>query len=198
MPAPLYLASTSRYRAAQLTRLGLPFHIEAPEVDETAIPGEAPAARALRLAHAKAAAISRRHPQAWVLGSDQVADCAGRIHDKPGDAAHCREQLRASSGRAVQFHTAVVLRRLLPEAVREHVDRTVVHFRPLDDGEIARYVERDQPFDCAGGFRCEGLGVTLFAAVETRDPSALVGLPLIWVAQSLREAGLDPLGALQA
>ena len=198
MPSLLYLASTSRYRAAQLARLGLPFRIEAPEVDETAIPGEAPAARALRLAHAKAMAISLRHPQAWVLGSDQVADCAGRIHDKPGDAAHCREQLRASSGRAVEFHTAVVLRRLRSEAVREHVDRTVVHFRPLDDGEIARYVERDQPFDCAGGFRCEGLGVALFEAVETRDPSALIGLPLIWVAQSLREAGLDPLAAIQA
>lgn len=195
MPSALYLASTSPYRAAQLARLGPAFCIEAPQVDETGIPGEAPAARALRLAHAKALAVSTRHPEAWVLGSDQVADCGGRIHDKPGDAERCREQLRASSGRAVEFHTAVVLRRHRPDAVHEHVDRTIVHFRPLGDEEIARYVERDRPFDCAGGFRCEGLGVALFDAVETRDPSALVGLPLIWVAKALRVAGLDPLAA---
>lgn len=195
MPSALYLASTSPYRAAQLARLGPAFCIEAPQVDETGIPGEAPAARALRLAHAKALAVSTRHPEAWVLGSDQVADCGGRIHDKPGDAERCREQLRASSGRAVEFHTAVVLRRHRPDAVHEHVDRTIVHFRPLGDEEIARYVERDRPFDCAGGFRCEGLGVALFDAVETRDPTALVGLPLIWVAKALRVAGLDPLAA---
>ncbi len=195
MPAELYLASSSPYRAAQLARLGPPFRVEAPQVDEAVIPGEAPAARALRLAHAKALAVSTRHPDAWVLGSDQVADCAGRIHDKPGDAERCRAQLRASSGRAVEFHTAVVMRRHRPRAVHEHVDRTVVHFRALGDEEIARYVERDRPFDCAGGFRCEGLGVALFDAVETRDPSALVGLPLIWVAQALRAAGLDPLAA---
>ena len=167
-------------------------------MDEASIPGEAPAARALRLAHAKALAVSTRHPDAWVLGSDQVADCGGRIHDKPGNAERCREQLRASSGRAVEFHTAVVLRCYRCDAVHEHVDRTVVRFRPLGDQEIARYVERDRPFDCAGGFRCEGLGVALFDAVETSDPSALVGLPLIWVAKALRAAGLDPLAAVHA
>ncbi|MGE0030277.1 MAG: nucleoside triphosphate pyrophosphatase [Steroidobacteraceae bacterium] len=198
MPGALYLASTSPYRAAQLARLGPAFCIEAPQVDEASIPGEAPAARALRLAHAKALAVSVRHPDAWVLGSDQVADCGGHIHDKPGDAARCREQLRASSGRAVEFHTAVVLRRHRPEVVHAHVDRTVVRFRPLGDQEIASYVERDRPFDCAGGFRCEGLGVALFDAVETSDPSALVGLPLIWVAKALRAAGLDPLAAVHA
>lgn len=193
MPPRLFLASTSPYRAAQLTRLGCVFCVEAPQVDEAGIAGEAPAARALRLAHAKARAVSARHPEAWVLGSDQVAHCGGRIHDKPGDARRCVLQLRASSGRAVEFHTAVVLRRQRPAAVHEHVDHTIVRFRPLADEEIARYVERDRPFDCAGGFRCEGLGVTLFDAVETRDPSALIGLPLIWVAQALRAAGLDPL-----
>ena len=197
MPPALYLASTSPYRAAQLARLGQPFLIEAPQVDESAVAGEAPAARALRLAHAKALAVSARHPEAWVLGSDQVAECAGRIHDKPGDAARCREQLRASSGRTVQFHTAVVLRRGRPDAVREHLDRTIVRFRELGDDEITRYVARDQPFDCAGGFRCEGLGVALFDTVETRDPFALVGLPLIWVAKALREVGLDPLAPAQ-
>jgi len=198
MSPALYLASTSPYRAAQLARLGRPFLVEAPQVDESSVAGETPAARALRLAHAKALAVSSRHPEAWVLGSDQVADCAGRIHDKPGDASRCREQLHASSGRAVQFHTAVVLRRGRPDSVSEHLDRTVVHFRPLAADEIARYVARDQPFDCAGGFRCEGLGVALFQAVETLDPSALVGLPLIWVANALREAGLDPLAPIQA
>jgi septum formation protein len=197
MPPALYLASTSPYRADQLARLGRPFQVEAPGVDEQAVADEGPAARALRLAHAKALAVSNRHPDAWVLGSDQVADCAGRIHDKPRDARRCREQLHASSGRAVQFHTAVVLRRGQPGSVQEHLDRTVVHFRPLGDDEIARYVERDQPFDCAGGFRCEGLGVALFQAVETRDPSALLGLPLIWVAHALRQAGLDPLAPAQ-
>lgn len=198
MPPVLYLASTSPYRAAQLARLGPAFHVEAPQVDETSVRGEAPAARALRLAHAKALAVSARHPDAWVLGSDQVADCGGHIHDKPGDAERCRQQLRASSGRAVEFHTAVVLRRQQPGASHEHVDRTVVRFRPLGDQEIAHYVARDRPFDCAGGFRCEGLGIALFDAVETSDPSALVGLPLIWVARTLRAVGLDPLAAVQA
>lgn len=197
MPPLLYLASTSPYRASQLSRLGPAFRVEAPQVDEASIAGEAPAARALRLAHAKARAVSARHPQAWVLGSDQVADCGGRIHDKPGDARRCREQLRASSGRAVAFHTAVVLQRHRPTAVHVHIDRTVVRFRTLATDEIARYVERDRPFDCAGGFRCEGLGVALIDAVETCDPSALVGLPLIWVAQALRAVGLDPLAPVQ-
>lgn len=193
MPSELYLASTSPYRAAQLARLGLPFAVEAPAIEETGVAGETSADRALRLARAKAAAVCRRHPTAWILGSDQVADCEGRIHDKPGDARRCREQLRASSGRSVQFHTAVVLRRESPAASHEHVDRTTVIFRPLEDGEIERYVERDRPFDCAGGFRCEGLGVALFERIETCDPSALIGLPLIWVTRTLRSVGLDPL-----
>lgn len=191
----LILASTSPYRAALLARLGLPFQVEAPAVDELAVPGEDPGDRALRLAHAKARAVSERHPTTWVLGSDQVAECDGRIHGKPGDEASCRAQLRDSSGRPVTFHTAAVLRRCRPAALHEHLDCTVVQFRPLANDEIARYVERDRPFDCAGGFRCEGLGVTLFESVATRDPSALVGLPLIWVAEALRSAGLDPLAA---
>ncbi len=198
MQAPLILASTSRYRAAQLQCLGLPFAIEAPGVDESPMEGEPPGVRAQRLALAKASAVSRRHPEAWVIGSDQVAECAGRIHDKPGDPGRACAQLRASSGRVVRFHTAVALSRARPATSREHVDLTVVQFRALSDDEIARYVARDQPFDCAGGFRCEGLGVALFESVETCDPSALVGLPLIWVAQALREAGLDPLGIPQS
>lgn len=195
MGATLLLASTSPYRRRLLERLGLPFAVEAAEVDETAQTGEEPAARALRLARAKAAAVSARHPAALVLASDQVADCGGLILDKPGDAARCRAQLRASSGRAVQFHTAVALLRAQPPLALDSIDRTTVRFRQLSQAEIARYVERDAPFDCAGGFRCEGLGVALFESVETRDPTALIGLPLIWVAGALRAAGLDPLSA---
>ena len=195
MTPRLYLASTSRYRAELLARLGLPFAAEAPGVDESLRAGESPGGRALRLAHAKAAAVAARHPEAWVIGSDQVADLGGRILDKPGDAERCRAQLAAESGRSVEFHTAVVLHRAAPGHVAEHVDRTVVRFRSLTAGEIARYVELDRPFDCAGGFRSEGLGAALFASLETSDPAALVGLPVIWLAGALRAAGLDPLAA---
>ena len=192
MAHPLFLASTSRYRAALLSRLGLPFTVEAPGVNEAEQTAEAPRARALRLANAKAAAVSNRHPGAWVIGSDQVAVCGERIFDKPGDAARCREQLAASSGRSVEFHTAAVLCRAEPRSVAEHVDLTTVHFRTLTPQEIALYVELDQPFDCAGGFRSEGLGVALFASMDTSDPAALVGLLLIWLAGALRAAGLGP------
>lgn len=197
MAPRLYLASTSAYRASQLARLGRAFLVEAPGIDETPRAGEAPEIRARRLARAKAAAVSSRHPEAWVLGSDQVAVCAGRIHDKPGDARSCREQLRASSGQRVEFHTAVALLRAEPAALLEHVDRTTVRFRKLSEVEIARYVALDEPYDCAGGFRCEKRGVALFEAIETSDPTALIGLPLIWVAGALREAGLDPLATVQ-
>ncbi|MBM5811594.1 MAG: septum formation protein Maf [Gammaproteobacteria bacterium] len=189
----LYLASTSRWRAALLHRLGLPFLQEAPLVDEDQRPGESPAERALRLAGDKAAAVAARHPEALVLGSDQVAECDGRILDKPGDAGRCREQLRRCSGRGARFHTAVVLRQAATGLTLQHLDQTLVRFRTLEPASIARYVELEQPFDCAGGFRAEGLGIALFEAIESRDPTALVGLPLIWVAAALRQAGLDPL-----
>ncbi|HEX9707492.1 MAG TPA: Maf family nucleotide pyrophosphatase [Steroidobacteraceae bacterium] len=197
MKPRLYLASASSYRAALLARLGVEFATEVPGIDEAPVPGETPREQALRLARAKAAAVSARVPEAWVLGSDQVAVCAGRIHEKPGDALRCREQLRASSGQTVEFHTAVVLQRRRPQAIHEHVDFTLVHFRALAENEIARYVAIDRPFDCAGGFRSEGLGATLLQSIETRDPASLIGLPLIWVAQALREAGLDPLARAQ-
>lgn len=193
MAATLLLASTSPYRRRLLERLGLPFAVESPQVDERAVADEAPAARALRLAHAKAAAVAARHPQSWVLGSDQVADCDGIVLHKPGDAAHSLNQLRAESGRSVRFHTAAVLMRADPASMQEHVDLTTVHFRRLSEPEIARYVELEAPYDCAGAFRSEGLGVALFQSIDSRDPSALIGLPLIWVAAALRACGLDPL-----
>jgi len=198
MPARLILASTSPYRAALLTRLGLPFAIESPGIGETALPGEAPEALALRLALAKAEAVAARYPDDLVLASDQVADCDGRILGKPGDAERCREQLRASSGRSVVFHTAVTLRHVAVARTLSAVDRTVVRFRTLDPATIAAYVARDRPFDCAGGFRAEGLGVALFERIESSDPTALIGLPMIWVANALRNSGLDPLTAAQS
>lgn len=189
----LILASTSRYRAQLLARLGLAFEVAAPDVDEAPLAGEAPPARALRLARAKAEAVALRHVGSWVIGSDQVAHLAGVILRKPGDAARAREQLAAQSGRAVEFHTAVALLRQAPRGGFEHTDRTVVRFRTLSPAAIARYVELEPAFDCAGGFQSEGLGAALFESVESRDPSALVGLPLIWLAGALRAAGLDPL-----
>jgi len=193
MAPTLILASTSPYRADLLGRLGLAFEAVAPGVDEAPLGGESPPARALRLAKAKAEVVAKRFPGSWVIGSDQVADLGGRILDKPGDAARCREQLTAQSGSVVEFHTAAVLLRLESRSVFEHVDRTAVRFRTLSAGEIARYVDLDRPFDCAGGFRSEGLGAALFESMETRDPAALVGLPLIWLAGALRAAGLDAL-----
>jgi septum formation protein len=191
----LVLASTSPYRAELLRRLGLPFEAVAPGVDESPQGGELPGARALRLAHAKARAVAARHSGCWVIGSDQVADLEGRILGKPGDAGSCRAQLAAESGRVVVFHTAAVLLRQGAHSY-EHVDLTSVRFRSLAASEIARYVELDRPFDCAGGFRSEGLGAALFESLETRDPAALVGLPLIWLAGALRNAGLDPLARI--
>jgi septum formation protein len=198
MAPRLLLASSSRHRALLLERLGLPFGVQAPGVDEARMPREKPATRALRLAHAKAMAVHVRHPGACVIGSDQVAIVGRRILDKPGDAAGCREQLEAASGKRVTFHTAVVVVGPGPRAAREHVDRTSVHFRTLTEREISRYVEIEQPFDCAGSFRSEGLGVALFESLDTHDPAALVGLPLIWLASALRDAGLDPLAPDQS
>ncbi|MGC4028076.1 MAG: nucleoside triphosphate pyrophosphatase [Steroidobacteraceae bacterium] len=189
----LILASTSPHRRALLARLGLPFECQAPGVEEAALPGEKPAQRALRLAHSKAAAVAHRQPGNFVIGSDQVASLAhagwSEWLDKPGDRATCEAQLAAMSGREVSFHTGVVL--LAPGGRSEHVDHTVVRLRALTAAEIAAYIDREPAFDCAGGFKCEGLGVTLFDAVATQDPTALIGLPLIWLCQALRVAGVE-------
>jgi len=194
MQETLILASTSRYRAELLGRLGRPFSTEAPGIDETLLPGEQPGELVVRLARAKAAAVAARHPHAWVLGSDQLASRDGEVLGKPLDSDRCQAQLLASSGRRVSFLTAVCLMRAADSRRLEHVDTTVVQFRALSPAEVARYVRREKPLDCAGGFKCEGLGIALFDRIESVDPTALIGLPLIWVAQALREAGLDPLG----
>ncbi|TCV97394.1 septum formation protein [Luteibacter rhizovicinus] len=183
------LASTSRYRAELLHRILPEFIQAAPGTDESPLPDEMPRERAQRLALAKAKAAAAIHPDAIVIGSDQVADLGGRVLDKPGTAERAVEQLRASSGREVVVHTAVCV--LGPAGYAgTAVDDTRVVFRHLSDSDIARYVERERPLDCAGSFKCEGLGITLFERIENVDPTALIGLPLIATARLLREAGV--------
>lgn len=184
---PLILASTSRYRRELLERLRLPFHVSRPEVDETPAPGETPPALAQRLARAKAAAISALHPEAWVIGSDQVAALDTQPLGKPGTRENALAQLGSMSGRKIRFHTALCLMR--GDVCLEAMDITTVRFRVLQADEIERYVDAEQPLDCAGSFKSEGLGITLFEAIDSQDPTALVGLPLIPLARMLREAG---------
>lgn len=185
----LLLASTSRYRRELLERLRLPFEAASPDVDETPRLGEAPATLAARLAAAKAHVVAARAPDAIVIGSDQVAELAGEALGKPGNREAAIAQLTRCSGRTVDFLTAVHV--ATPGAIDQaHLDRTRVVFRPLTMEEIVRYVDADQPFDCAGSFRCEGLGISLFERIETTDPTALVGLPLIATAALLRQAGI--------
>ncbi|HBZ69011.1 MAG TPA: septum formation protein Maf [Deltaproteobacteria bacterium] len=185
----LILASTSPYRRELLARLALDFEVVAPGVSEEPRRGESPTDRALRLATAKAQAVSERHPEALVIGSDQVAAVGGEVLDKPGDAPRCREQLSRLSGHTAHFYTAGVLLGARIGLHLAHVDTTTVVFRALTPGEIDRYVEREQPLDCAGGFRAEALGIALFDCIESQDPTALIGLPLIWLAGALRAAG---------
>lgn len=192
MPPRLILGSTSPYRAELLARLGLPFTQDAPRVEEQGLPGEAPRAMARRLAQAKAREVARRHPGAWVLGADQVAELDGEALNKPGTPAGAAVQLRRLAGRRAVFHSAVVLAG--PGSEQEACATVAVQFRALDDGEIARYLAREPAHDCAGSAKCEGLGIALLEAVHSDDPTALVGLPLIAVAAMLRRVGLDPLG----
>ncbi|MEO7072799.1 MAG: Maf family nucleotide pyrophosphatase [Rhodanobacter sp.] len=190
LPQTLVLASTSRYRAQLLERLAVPFVQCAPHVDESERGNEGGADRALRLAIAKADAVAAE-PGKLVVGSDQVATLDGAILHKPGSVERAQEQLRASSGREVLFHTAVSVRDPRDGKHHTHVDVTTVHFRVLDETTIDRYVGHDMPLDCAGSFKCEGLGIALFDRIDTRDPTALVGLPLIALARLLRKLGLD-------
>ena len=184
---PLVLASTSRYRRELLQRLGLSFDCARPEVDESPLNGEAPLALATRLAAAKSAEVAARHPGAWVIGSDQVADLNGQPLGKPGTVEAACAQLAAMSGQTVRFHTAICLSRAGESFTA--IDLTEVGFRALEQDEIARYVATEQPLDCAGSFKCEGLGISLFEAIDNRDPTALVGLPLIALCRLLRKAG---------
>jgi|SRR5690606_8515823 len=188
-PPRLVLASTSPYRRELLARLGLPFEAIAPGVEEDAAPGEPPARLAARLAASKAAAVAAAQPDGcWVLGSDQVADLDGQPLGKPGHREAAIAQLHAMSGRRVRFHTAIALQ-ASDGTLLESLDTTTVVLRTLREPEIERYVDAERPFDCAGSFKVEGLGISLFEAVDNRDPTALVGLPLIATAALLRQAG---------
>jgi septum formation protein len=189
----LILASTSRYRRELLARLRLPFDVQAPQVDEDALPGETPAALALRLADAKANAVALRFPAAVVIGSDQVADLDGTPIGKPGSHARAIEQLRAMRGRSVVFQTAVSVHRRDTGFAATLLAPVTVRFRRLSDAEIEHYLRTEQPYDCAGSAKVETLGIALLDGIESDDPTALVGLPLIRTCELLRRAGLDPL-----
>ena len=186
---PLILASTSPYRRMLLERFGLPFEAIRPQVGEEHLPGESPSDRALRLAVAKAEEVAARHPGAVVIGSDQVAAAGHKVLDKPGDAATCRSQLATLSGTDARFYTGCAVIGPSGSVRLVHLDTTTVFFRSLTSKEIERYVEREKPFDCAGGFKVEALGIALFESIESKDPTALIGLPLIWLACTLRRAG---------
>lgn len=196
MPSPsaparaLILGSTSKYRRELLSRLRLPFTVEPPEVDETPRGGESPIDLARRLAAAKAAAVAARHPEAIVIGSDQVADLDGEPIGKPGTHANAVIQLRRMRGRTVVFQTAVTVMCQASGFTQHELAPVRVRFRALADEEIEAYLRLEEPYDCAGSARSEGLGVALLDAIDSDDPTALVGLPLIRTCRMLRAAGL--------
>ncbi len=187
---PLVLASTSLYRAQLLEKLGLPFTTAAPEVDESRRPDEPPAALVERLARAKAEAVAQAHPDALIIGSDQVACLGDQILGKPGGLEPAFEQLRAMAGRRVTFNTGLCLLDTADGRAWSCVEPFFVHLRQLDDDQIRRYLEKERPYDCAGSFKSEGYGITLFERLEGDDPNALVGLPLIRLVELLGRAGV--------
>ena len=196
----LVLASTSRYRKSLLEKLGLPFQTISPEVDETPASGESPEDLVARLSKAKAHAVAERLTDALVIGSDQLAVVDGNILGKPGTEEKAREQLAMLSGQQVTFLTGLCLARA-PSSTGSAVQsseleliRTPVHFRTLSAAQIADYVSREQPLDCAGAFKSEGLGIALFERIGGDDPNALIGLPLIALCSMLERAGLAVLG----
>lgn len=190
---PLILASTSRYRRELLERLHLPFEVLAPAVDESPQPNETPSALAQRLALEKAREVAQRRPEAVVIGSDQVADLDGEPIGKPGTHERAVAQLRAMRGRSIVFQTAVAVVRPSMGFQRVVLAPVTVRFRDLADDEIEFYLRTETPYDCAGSAKCETLGIALLDAIDSDDPTALIGLPLIRTAALLREAGLDPL-----
>ncbi len=189
-PRPLVLGSTSRYRRELLARLGVPFEVAAPDVDETPHPGELPLALATRLALAKAQAVAALWPQAVVIGSDQVADLHGEPLGKPGNHARATEQLRRMRGQVVIFQTALAVVCVETGFVQQDVAQVKVLFRDLTDDEIENYLQTEQPYDCAGSAKSEGLGIAQLERIDNDDPTALVGLPLIRTARMIRAAGI--------
>jgi septum formation protein len=184
------LGSTSRYRRELLERLRIPFTVSAPDVDETPLPGEAPQALARRLALAKARAVAALHPDAVVIGSDQVADLAGQPLGKPGEHARAVQQLQQMRGQTVIFQTALAVVCLASGYEQVDLAEVRVLFRDLSDAEIEAYLQAEQPYDCAGSAKSEGLGIALLESIDNDDPTALIGLPLIRTARMLRQAGV--------
>ncbi len=189
----IILASTSPYRRRLLERLQLSFRCVAPEVDEVPLPEELPALTAQRLARLKARSVAERYPDAVVIGSDQVASVEGSILGKPGNFEKATTQLRMSAGREVRFDTAVALICLARGVERFHVEPFNVRFRTLSAEQIATYLRREQPYDCAGSIKVEGLGIALLERLIGSDPTSLEGLPLIKLTELLLEQGLDVL-----
>ena len=186
----LILGSTSRYRRELLARLHVPFECIPPEVDETPQPNESPRDLALRLALAKAQAVAQQHPEAIVIGSDQVADLAGQPLGKPGNHARAVAQLQRMRGQTVVFQTALAVVCKATQFAQADLSAVRVRFRDLSDAEIERYLRLEQPYDCAGSAKSEGLGIALLEAIDSDDPTALIGLPLIRTCRLLRAAGL--------
>ncbi|MGF2735193.1 Maf family protein [Marinobacter sp. DUT-1] len=194
MTKPLLLASSSPYRKSLLERLALPFTTASPDIDETPRPDEPSEDLALRLAESKARALAAKHPGHWIIGSDQVACLPdGTLLHKPGNHAQAVNQLRQSSGHRVVFLTGLCLLDTDSGESQKVCEPFTAHFRALSDEEIESYLTREQPYDCAGSFKMEGLGITLFDRLEGRDPNSLVGLPLIALNGMLRNWGCNPL-----
>ena len=187
---PLILASTSAFRRSLLEKLGLPFAVEAPGSDERRLPGETPQDLVLRLAEAKARDVAARHPQALVIGSDQVACVDGNVLGKSGNRENAVAQLMAATGKSVTFYTGLCLYNAVTGHAQAALEPFTVHFRALERSQIERYVDQERPFDCAGSFKSEGYGITLFRALEGRDPNTLVGLPLILLVEMLGREGI--------
>ena len=185
----IVLASTSPFRRELLGRLGFPFETAAPDTDESPLPGESPEALALRLSEAKAKAVADRYPGTLIIGSDQVAVLDGRIYGKPGSHERAVEQLRAMRGRSVNFYTGLCLYNAASGTARTVGIPTLVTFRDLSNEEIERYLLREQPYNCAGSAKSEGLGIAIIARMEGTDPNALIGLPLIALCDLLRAEG---------
>ncbi len=187
---PLILASTSTFRRELLARLQLPFSTEAPDADETPLPGEAPPATAERLAELKARAVATKHPMALIIGSDQVAYMGAQTFGKPGSRENAIHQLQAMRGNTVIFHTGLCLLNTQTGRCQRSGSATEVRFRTLSDAEIERYLDKEDALNCAGSAKSEGLGISLLEYMRGDDPTALIGLPLIRTAQLLRQAGL--------
>lgn len=192
-PRHLVLASTSPFRRELLGRLGIPFDTAAPEADETAAPGETPEQLVIRLAEAKARAVAKRSPDSVIIGSDQVACIDGRTLGKPGNRERAIEQLQHASGRRVDFFTGLCVLDAASGGSTTVCEPFRVHFRKLDDTQIRHYVDRETPFNCAGSFKSEGLGIALFERLEGDDPNALIGLPMIRLVDLLAAVGIEVL-----